>query len=302
MPKREPSKAETAIADQIIDMLDRGELPPWQRPWRYSLGGTPHNALSGHPYRGINRWICAIMQELNGWTEPRWLTARQVSASGGTVSEGQEPTQIIFWKFIKSKTGDEDGEGNGAGRRGYPMARLYRVYNTAQTEGCDLPEVEQEAELQDYDPVEAAEAIIRNMPDPPEITYYREGNVAPHYLPAKDRVAVPDRGRFVTNELFYNTVFHELTHATGHPKRLNRLKVNERPDRHEYGTEELVAGMGAAMLADLAGLGHGTIETDASYIQHWRDVIAADKRIVLMAGQRAQKAVDMIRGDTQETG
>ena len=290
---REANKAETAIADWIIDLLDQGELPPWERPWRYSLGGAPHNAVSNREYRGINRWVCGLTQELMGWAEPRWMTEKQVREHGGEINEGEKPTQIIFWKVIKPKKKDDDGENKKTGRS-YPMARLYRVYNVAQTIGCQLPTIETEKEHEPNDPIEEAERIIREMPNPPEITFYAEGNMPPHYMPALDRVSVPERDRFHTAELFYNTMFHELTHATGHPSRLARLKPHERPDRHEYGAEELVAGMGAAMLADCAGLSHATVETDASYIQHWRDVISADKRIVVMAGQRAQKAFDLI--------
>lgn len=295
MPKREANQAETAIADRIIEMLDGGQLPPWERPWRYSLGGVPHNATSGRPYSGINRWICNITQELNGWLEPRWLTARQVEATGGTVVEGAEPTQIVFWKFVQNKKAgkEEDSADGSKRRRGYPMARLFRVYNVAQTEGCDLPEPVDEEPPEPVDPVAEAEAIIENMPGRPEIAYYEEGNQPPHYDPRRDRIAVPDRDRF------YNTMFHELTHSTGHPDRLGRFKPGERPTLHEYGAEELVAGMGAAILADSAGLSRQTVDTDASYLQHWRDVIAADKKIVILSAQRAEKAVRHIRGEPE---
>lgn len=297
MAKREANKAEKAVADRILEMLDRGDLPPWVRPWRISRNGEPQNAISGHVYRGINRWMTGITREISGYAENRWLTQRQAELAGGRVLTDEEPTPIIFWKFVASKTKDDEEEDAKGQRRGYPMARLYRLYNMAQTEGCEIPDIEgNDEERAPLDPIAEAEAIITAMPNPPAVSYYRQGNTPPHYLPATDQVRVPERDRFETAELFYNTMFHELAHATGHPKRLARLKPGERPDLHEYGAEELVAGMGAAMLADAAGLSHATIETDAAYVKHWRDTIRGDKRIVAMAGQRAEKAYQYVRG------
>ena len=114
---------------------------------------------------------------------------------------------------------------------------------------------------------------------------------------------VPDSRRYEGQALYYNTVYHELVHATGHPKRLNRFDKNANADNlHEYGVEELVAGMGSAMLSDLAGIGRQAIVRDASYIRHWAEAIRANRGIILMAAQRAQKAVDLITGSAVETG
>ena len=48
------------ISDRIISMLDSGELLPWHESWEQSPLGHPHNAISGKPYRGINRWLTEI--------------------------------------------------------------------------------------------------------------------------------------------------------------------------------------------------------------------------------------------------
>ena len=110
----------------------------------------------------------------------------------------------------------------------------------------------------------------------------------PHYSP------VDDSRRYDQVEFYYNTGYHELTHSTGHPKRLNRFTHAEIPNIHDYGIEELVAGMGSAMLADLAGSGHTTLQPDASHIQHWNQTIKANRGTIRSAAQRSQKAVDYI--------
>lgn len=286
------------IADQIIALLDQGQLPPWQRPWQYSQYGTPRNAVSGRPYRGINRWLTQLAQDQAGYLEPRWLTLRQANAAGGRIKAGAQSTQIVFWKLVNRKTEtDPETTGTDTATTGkehdtYPIARLYRVFNLEQTVDCTLPAL---AEFPSPpDPIAAAEAIIGNMPHAPEFITYDWSNQPPHYLPRQDCVRVPSRQRYAQTELYYNTVYHELTHATGHPRRLNRFTPEQTPDLHTYGVEELVAGMGAAMLSDTAGLRRATLEVDAAYLDAWSRTIKAERSIVLKAAQQAQRAHDYI--------
>ena len=115
-------------------------------------------------------------------------------------------------------------------------------------------------------------------------------------------MAVPTKERYDRVEDWYNTIFHELVHSTGHNSRLNRF-TNEHPSSalHAYGCEELIAGMGSAMLGELAGTGHLVIERDAAYISSWRDTIKADRTIVLEAANQAQKATDHIASHLNDT-
>ena len=284
--KSTAKNAETIVADRILELLDRGELPPWHRPWRINPNGNPCNAVTQRPYRGINTWLTRISQELFGYDDHRWLTLKQANAAGGHVNKGERATKIIFWKTIHKE------DPNASDVATYPLAVIYNIFNVEQTTSCNIPDLPKLP--QQPDPIEQAEAIIASMPNPPQIQTYETDNIAPHYRPIDDVVRIPDSRRYDEVELYYNTVYHELTHSTGHPKRLNRFTPTEIPNIHDYGIEELVAGMGSAMLADLAGIGHATLQPDASYIQHWSQTIRANRSIILSAAQRSQKAVDYI--------
>ena len=97
------------------------------------------------------------------------------------------------------------------------------------------------------------------MPNPPQMEFYENANYVPHYQPATDVIRVPKMSRYLNLEDYYNTVFHELTHATGHSKRLDRFSLDANADGlHAYGREELTAAMGSAMLAAHAGIEAGT--------------------------------------------
>ena len=135
------------------------------------------------------------------------------------------------------------------------MLRAYHVFNVEQTEECRLKPLP-ELDLSDHDPVELARAIIAGMPDPPGFETHPASNQPPHYTPRVDVVRVPEMGRYRSVEGYYNTVFHELVHATGHPKRLHRFELSANAQfLHAYGREELGVGMGSAMLSAHAGTG-----------------------------------------------
>ena len=317
---------EQVVADRIIELLDQGELPPWEKGWSSSKMGYPQNAVSGKPYRGINVWMTVITQMIHGYQDPRWMTFRQAKALGGHIKKGEKSTNVVFWKVLQRNSEKDLGveylenphlkgepeppearadTSEGALRNTLKkdrrlICRIYNVFNVEQTEDCELPELETQVPAFN-DPIDAAEAVIAGMPNPPAFETYALANHAPHYSPDKDVIRVPERGRYGRVEIYYNTVFHELTHSTGHQSRLARPGVTDTQTMsHEYGVEELVAGMGAAMLGDRAGIGRETLEVDAAYIRGWRDIISGDKSIVIKAAQQAQKAVDYILDYSQE--
>ena len=73
---------------------------------------------------------------------------------------------------------------------------------------------------------------------------------------------------YPVREEFYSTLFHELIHSTGHPKRLNRESLKD-TEEEAYSKEELVAEMGAAFLCTQTGIEHATIKNSAAYIQNY---------------------------------
>jgi antirestriction protein ArdC len=108
---------------------------------------------------------------------------------------------------------------------------------------------------------------------------------------------MPPQKYFDDSEAYYSVMFHELAHSTGHEKRLNR-KHNE--ERDEYAQEELVAEMAASMLCGEVGIEKKTIERSAAYLDHWLERLKGDKRLIVYAASKAQKAVDYIKNEKKE--
>jgi len=94
---------------------------------------------------------------------------------------------------------------------------------------------------------------------------------------------------------YYSTAFHELTHSTGHPSRLNWLTQPSFFGSDDYSKEELIAEIGAAALVSHVGLETASsFRNSAAYIQNWLGVLKGDKRFIVSAAGRAEKAVNLI--------
>ena len=110
---------------------------------------------------------------------------------------------------------------------------------------------------------------------------------------------MPQLERFNTPEGYYLTMFHELTHSTGHASRLNRdgiVKPNAFRSK-PYAKEELVAELGAAFLAGHVGIGGEEAEDqNAAYLGGWLSVLENDTKLIFRAAAEAQRAVDYILG------
>ena len=143
------------------------------------------------------------------------------------------------------------------------------------------------------DAIAEAEAILAGMQTPPRIDH--NGGDRAFYRPQLDSISLPQRSSFESTGEYWATLFHELTHATGHESRLNRQTLTEVvPFGSEtYSKEELVAEFGASFLCAHAGI-ETTISNSASYINGWLKKLRSDPKLAVLAASQGQKAADHI--------
>jgi len=274
------------ITDRILEKLERGVVP-WKRPWTYEV---PKNLVSLKPYRGIN----LLILHTSGYEQPYWLTYKQSKDLGGYVKKGEKATPVVYWNYYDQEERDPvTGEIQSTQKRAF--LKYYSVFNVEQTEGLEnkIPR----NKLHDETPIFTAEDVIRNMPNLPKIVEWNEP--AACYFPASDTIKTPRYRRFIQQEHYYSTLFHELTHSTGHEKRLGRFDSQQRvaPFGSEvYSKEELIAEMGSAFLAWHTRIDNVTEEASASYINGWLASLKSDKRLLITAAGQAQKSTDYILG------
>jgi len=264
------------ITDKIIGSLDKNIIP-WNRP--FISQGMPKNLMTKKPYRGIN----SIFLSLIG--EEYFLTYKQAELLGGHIKRGAHGIPIIFWKFIDvedKETGDIET---------VPMLKYYTVFAASDAEGVEVPVYQNP--LNAFNPIEEAEKIISNMPNMPEIEF---DHIKACYSKTNDKVYMPSKELFISEEEYYSTLFHELAHSTGSERRLNRKSLVDFSlfGSDVYSIEELIAEIAGAFLCAAAGIAPKTIENQASYIRGWLNALKGDAKMIIQAAGKAQKAADYI--------
>ena len=196
---------------------------------------------------------------------------------------------VVFWKWIEQED-EETGE-----KKEVPFLRYYNVFHINQCENVPVkhPQMTKNPHITD----KTAETIIASYLQRSGVRPSHEAQGRAFYRPSDDSVTVPTVQQFTATAEYYSTVFHELTHSTGHKSRLDRLEKTAFFGSDAYSKEELIAEIGAATLVNHAGLETPTsFKSNAAYIQNWLQVLKNDKRFIVSASNKAEKAVNMILG------
>jgi antirestriction protein ArdC len=299
------------VTDKFLTALEN-KIIPWRKPFSIP-GGEHRNLATGRVYSGVNPWLLEFSAAANGFTSPYWVGFGQAQKLGGAkidpatgkqkfhvfrgrkilhwnggVKKGEKGTLITFRKVIVKNEGTPNEEK-------YFLLKHHYVFNVEQCYGFE-DKIPAPVEPTEFDPIAAADAIVAGMPNPPTIAH---GNNGAYYAPALDHVQMPKQENFEGNTAYYSTLFHELSHSTGHSSRLSREGVtgNIRFGSGDYSNEELIAELSAAFLNAHAGiLDERQIENQAAYIDHWRAKLSREPKLIVQAASKAQKAADYILG------
>jgi antirestriction protein ArdC len=131
------------ITAQIIAQLEKGVVP-----WRT---GFPKNLISGKVYLGINLFLLSMVNE------EHFVTRKQAEELGGRIRCKGFP--VVFWKML-----ERENQKSGEIER-IPLLRYYKVYPVSGVDGLEVPATNTETVA----PIDAAEDVVRTMPNPPAI-------------------------------------------------------------------------------------------------------------------------------------
>ena len=266
------------VTSRIIAQMENGVIP-WQKPW--VACGKAISRSTGKPYSLLNQMLLGRPGE--------YLTFKQCQDAGGKVKKGEKSQMVVFWKWIET----EDEETHE--KKEVPFLRYYNVFHIDQCEGVTAKHTAETAFPDGAAADEAAQAIIADYLAREKVRlHHNEGDRA-FYRPSTDEVVLPLRCQFTSTAEYYSTMFHELTHSTGHATRLNRLSKPSFFGTEDYSKEELVAEIGAATLVNHVGIEtSASLRNNAAYIQNWLKVLRDDKRFIVSAAGKAEKAVALI--------
>jgi len=287
-PTKRPSIYDE-ITSRVLQKLESG-VESWQRPWR-TIG--PVNALTNRAYRGINILLLGIAASERGYASNGWVAFRAAAAAGGHVTRGERATTIVWWerRVVTSSEKDisEIADAAMCESRSSWLTRTYSVFNLDQCEGLASLREQSTRKIAHHELVGACERIVVASG-----ARIRAGGASASYCPATDTISLPALQQFSSADSYYATLFHELTHWTGAPDRLNR-KRSVRFGSDAYAFEELVAELGAAFLCGRCAIPHVT--RAAAYLDGWLRVLRSDSRAIVAAARLASASSDYLAAE-----
>jgi len=272
------------VTDRIIAMLEAG-TPPWRKQW---TDGAPAASLArplrsnGMPYAGanvLNLWAAAQMR---GFRSRYWMTFKTALELNAHVRKGARG-EFAFYVGKKTLEATDTTD-----EKTISFLKTYFVFNADEIDG--LPPHYYAETAPAPAPVVGRLEAVDNFVSHLGVPIAHGGNRA-FYSPSADRVQMPTFEQFEEPAAYYSTLLHEMTHATGHTSRCDRMdKWGKRFGDSGYAAEELVAELGAAFLCSDLGISNEPREDHASYLAGWISVLKADNRAIFTAAGAAEKA------------
>lgn len=276
------AEAEDLATSIILQQLQQGTVP-WHRPWS-ATRNTPTSLSTGKQYKGFNYFCLGITGQSFGYQYPLWGTFEYAIKHGGHVRKGEKHTKIFKFDIITK----EDDAGK---EKTFPIWRIFQVFNIGQMENVPLPSWFDDTPRE---PVPVLEGVAQALhyPNGPAVEHVPQDRA--YYSPQLDIITLPELSQFSSAAAYAGTALHEAVHSTGHSSRMDRFdKDNARFGCEGYAKEELVAELGASMLAAMLDI-DVEWQQHAAYVSSWLKALQDDKSLILWAAKRAQSAIDHI--------
>ena len=220
-----------------------------------------------------------------------YATYKQWEQIGGTIKRGEKSEIVVFWKMQEVAEKTETGE---IQVRNIPLLRYYNVFHISQVDNV-LP-LQPEKRF-DTEPIEEAEKVLRGYAEREHIKLNIGNGNRAFYRPFDDSITLPSLSQFEKAEEFYSTAFHECGHSTMKESRCDREAENKGSyfGNEGYSKEELVAEITSSAIIHSLGMEtEDTFKNNCAYVQNWLSVLKTDKKFIVSATGKAEKAAKYI--------
>jgi len=267
------------VGEMLAEMVLKGDTMPWRKPWNEGLLGW--RSIGGYRLGGVyNNLIYNIAAQNHG---SRWFgNSRQTFKHKLFAPKGAKMVEVLkpIFKKVEEKDPTTGAMVKTSRLIGFSTACLW---NMGQIPGFDPAKFEKDDVKLDFHPIEKIDAAVQEYCRATGVKMIETAEPRAYYSPGEDLIHMPLKTSFESVGAYYDTVFHELCHAT---------KGNGRIDRSlSYAAEELAAEFGSSMLAGFFGIDWEP-EQSAAYIKTWKDRISSDPKVLtdgMGAGVKAAK-------------
>ena len=266
----------------------------WKKSWIEA--GSPINYSTGEAYSGVNFLSLNFAMVNKGYKHNQWLTFKQLKTLGGELINN---SWNYIYKFGTTPVKDENGKPkikNGQQQIKFYF-RCFVVYNIVNT-SLEAKTIEKKSTQYSVDEIEAFIDRVNNN----DVRIKTDSTNGCYYSPSYDWVHMVNKNNFIdtkdanATEHYYSVLFHELVHATGHQKRLNRFENTKSmkflEGKSHYAYEELVAELGSMLFASKYNLSvESTVREDhIAYLQSWIKALRSEDGTKLLTSAAAKAA------------
>ena len=238
------------IVDKLIANMEKGYI---FSEWAWNRKAfLPRNAVTGTQYQGINRLNLSFEAVEREYSDPRWLTLKKANEMGYSIKPGAKGVFCEKWiwqkleKVINEETGEVEKDEEGNEKRimvdlQRPIINYFYLYNASEIEGFPPyiePKINEQSNILDV-----ADSFIVSSECPVEEKFQEKA----FYSLMEDKITLPPRKYFKSDEAFLGTLLHEMSHSTGNEKRLNR-DIKNLFGTEKYALEELTAELSCVFL------------------------------------------------------
>ena len=279
------------FANEITKLMEAQLKDPkkrWDAPFNNS-NSRPMNAKTKNGYRGINSMMTTFDTYFNKYKYCLYATKKQWASLGSEPKKDANPLPIVFYKpLLQDSKVDPTKKVQGG------CLLLYsKAYNYAQVDGDYTPPVFKTGKQYSIDKidsfVESTKVEIKNEEE--GRCYY---NSASDFINMTSKFNFKDTKEANATVHYYSTLFHELTHSTGHDSRTGRIKKNQEKllATKEYAFEELVAELGSVLFGQQFNIEKTIRGNHIQYLNSWIKALKNDYTLIADASAQAQKAID----------
>jgi len=277
----------------LASMQSQLDKPKSKQKWYSAFnrpGGIGKNAVTGNYYKGSNLMLTMFDTDKNKYAHAIYATKKQWATLKCEVKDNAPSLPITFWNTIY----EDSKRIKGKKVKAISFCMYYKVYNVKFVEGDYKVPVFKTGKQYSI-------KLIDDFVKATKVELKHTENNGCFYSPKKDLVNMEYKTNFKDTEEsnatvhYYSTLFHELTHSTGHESRTNRIKTNlNKFGSHskEYAFEELVAEIGSILLGNQFNIEKTIRDNHSKYLNSWIKALKEDYTLIATAFAQAQKAVD----------
>ena len=303
------SKFEKEFLTEFLNDIEKRENSTWVKSWDFV---ESQNAFSGHKYSGMNALFLELLSRGRKLEDPRYATFNQAKQNGYHIKKGSKGIPIQFFTFINKETRKNWNEKefqektknmtaeekNKELKKKVAIAKTFHVFNAK-----DLISNENNLSLSENKPLpkfikkintnkmidDFEENLIKNM----ELGFSERHSEGAYYTPSLDEVTMPLRDQFNSYEERMATFLHEVGHATGHEKRLNR-DLDTTFGSTKYSKEEMKVELNSVFMSNTLGLNlsENQKENHLLYLDSWGKNLKNDPKEFLYVLQDSLKIKD----------